>query len=643
MPKIVEVPGVGNVEFPDNMDDYHIAAKIKQHLDAIPRDVTQDMNGLQKFGAGMGKAFMDIGRGTGQLVREGIEAVTPKQKNLASLIRGKAAPNLADKLGLPNRGDIDKVKAQDANLMNTGAGLAGNITGNVAAAAPLAFIPGAATIGGGALIGAGSAALQPVGTEDSRGQNMAVSGAFGAALPAAVRAAKVGKAMLIDPFTTLGRERIVGGAVRRAAANPAEASANMAMARGATPGFNPTAGQASNDAGVSSLERAARAIDPAGFGDIDQSQRSALINALRSVAQTPEDRAAAIAQREGAAESLYGQARSSDAMRRELAQQEGVNAANLKFARSGGMSAPPNEAAAASAAIQPSAELQGLMKRPDFQSAVNQARSLAKNKGIELGDPLTSIQGMHYVKLALDDMIQPSGASALGNNARGALNDMRGKLLDEMSAVSPAYGTARNVYADMSKPINQMDIGQELYNRFVPPLADGAEVPFRATADSYAKALTRNGDKLAANVTGMKGAKLASIMEPAQMDLLHGIVSDSQMKAAAENIGRGVGSDTVQKMAMSNVIDQSGLPSWIGALAPLRSVGGIAKTAGDILYTKNDETMRHLLADVLKDPARAAQAMERAGVPPSKYAEVLKKIGVAGAIGTANTANVQQN
>lgn len=607
---------------PNTADAYHVRMRAQQALDAIPRDVTQDMSGMQKFMAGAGKAVYDTGRGIGNIVTD-------------------IAPGAAQ-YGFSTRADTDKSKKVDANLMNTGAGLAGNIAGGAAIAAPLAFATGGASVLGGAAIGAGTAAIQPVGTDESRMQNMAVGGALGGALPAALRAGKVAKAALVDPFTQNGRQRIVGGAIRAAAADPAEAGANMAMARGATPGFNPTAGQASNDAGVASLERAARAIDPAGFGDIDTSQRSALINALRSVAQTPEDRAAAVAARDGAAETLYGTARTSDTMRRELAQNEGVQAASLKYARSGGMSAPPNDAAAAAAAIQPSAELSALMKRPDFQSAVGQARALAANKGVDLGDPLTSIQGMHYVKLALDDMIQPSGASALGNNARGALTDMRGTLLDEMSAVSPAYGTARNVYADMSKPINQMDIGQELYNRFVPPLADGAAVPFRSTADAYAKALTRNGDKLAANVTGMKNARLESIMEPGQMDLLRGVVSDSQMKAAAENIGRGVGSDTVQKMAMSHVIDQAGLPSWIGALAPLRSVGGMAKTVGDIVYTKNDETMRHLLADVLKDPTRAADAMNRAGVPPSKYAEVLKKLGVAGAVGTANTANNQQ-
>jgi hypothetical protein len=613
MPKIIEVPGLGQVEFPDNMDDYHIAAKIKQHLDSIPRDVTQDMSGMQKFMAGAGKAVYDVGRGVGNIVTD-------------------IAPGAAQ-YGFSTRADTDKSKKVDANLMNTGAGLAGNIAGGTAIAAPLAFATGGASVLGGAAIGAGTAAIQPVGTDESRMQNMAVGGALGGALPAALRAGKVAKAALVDQFTPNGRLRIVGGGILRAAADPADAAANMAMARGATPGFNPTAGQASNDAGVASLERAARAIDPAGFGDIDTSQRSALINALRSVAKTPEDRAAAITARETAVKPLYATAKAAvvdgDPAIDALLKRPSMGAAK---ARAAALAAERGDKFAISAGTPEQTVTSGLLDA--MGNPIQQTIPAVPGK---LGGT-----ALHDLKMGLDDAIGSPGTGGMQGAERAAALGTKADYLGWLENKIPAYGQAKSTYADMSKPINQMDIGQELYNRFVPPLADGAAVPFRATADAYARALNRNGDKLAANVTGMNGAKLESIMEPGQMDLLRGVVSDSQMKAAAENIGRGVGSDTVQKMAMSHIIDQSGLPSWIGAIAPLRSLGGMVKTAGDIIFTKNDETMRHLMADVLKDPPRAAEAMQRAGVPPSKYAEVLKKIGVAGAVGTANTANNQQ-
>lgn len=576
--------------------------------------------GVSRFLAGAGKAMTDVGRGTGQLVREGLDAVLPGDRNIQSTISGKAAPSFAESIGLPGRTDADYNQQLDKPLMNTGAGMGGNVAGSVAMALPAVLAgPAGATIGAQAGIGAMQGALQPVGTKDSRLQNVGVGAVAGAALPTALRAAKVLKAGLVDPFTEAGRTRIVGGALNRAAANPVEAAANLEMAQGATPGFNPTAGQASNDAGLASVERAARAIDPAGFGDIDSTQRAALVNALRSVAKTPEERAAAVTARDQAVKPLYTEAKQ--------------------------------------AVVPGDEEISALLQRPSMAAAQQRAAGLAAERGepfaINAGTPARTVEGglldaagnpmtqtipatpgslqgnaLHDLKMGLDDAIGSPGIGGMQGAERNAALGTKSEFMDWLENRIPAYGKAKSTYADMSRPINQMDVGQELTNRFIPPLADGMAVPFSARASSFANAL-RNGDKLAQNVTGMKGTTLAGIMDPEQMGLLRGVVSDSQMKAAAETAGRGVGSDTVQKMAMSNLIDQAGLPSWIGALAPLRSVGGMARTAGDFLMTKNDETMRHLLADVLKDPARAAAAMKQAGVSPTKFSQYLKQAGAA--------------
>lgn len=105
---------------------------------------TSGMDGGDKFLAGAGKAYMDLGRGVKQLT------------------------------GNLSREQVDELKAQDAPLMNTGAAKVGNITGGAVLAAPTMFIPGANTYTGAALIGAGLGALQPVGTKDSRSLNMAL-------------------------------------------------------------------------------------------------------------------------------------------------------------------------------------------------------------------------------------------------------------------------------------------------------------------------------------------------------------------------------------------------------------------------------------------------------------------------------------
>jgi len=593
---------------PDSASEKDILAYAQQQFAApkaqLPQktyDPTEGMSTLDKGLAGVGKAFVDTYRGGKQLLGIG------DQKELQR--------------------EIDESRQLDKPLMDTTAGTVGNVLGNVAIAAPTAMIPGANTIAGGAALGALTGAAQPVASDESRFNNIKSGAIFGGAVPAVVRGGKVIKAGLVDPFTKAGRTRIVGNALNNAASDPQAAAQAMRSATGATPGFMPTAGQASNDAGIASVERTARAIDPAGFGDVDKSQRAALVNALRSVAGTPEERAAAVAARESAVAPLY-----------DVAKRTTVDA---------------------------DPQFEELLKRPSMQSAMSQAQNLASERGQQFklqsnpapqpsaildanGNPMSSAgtstqysgQGLHDLKMGLSDAIG-SPAQGMQGAQRSAAVGTQNDYLNWLESKIPEYGQARQTFAEMSKPINQMDVGKELYQRFVPALADGADVPFKSRADALAQAL-RNGDDLTRNVTGMKSATLEGTMTPEQLSLLRGVVSDSQMKGAAETAGRGVGSDTVQKMAMSNLVSEAGMPSWIGSLAPLRPAAGILKTIGDVVYSKNDDTMRHMLADILKDPQAAAAAMEKAGVSPTRIAEFLKLGAQVPVMAVPSIANAQK-
>lgn len=149
MTQIVQVPGVGPVQFPDGMSDADISAAIRRTLSADP---TEGMSGMDKFLAGTGKALTDLARGAAQLVGKG---PTPEE--------------MAD------------IKNQDAALMNTGAGVAGNIAGNVAATLPTMMIPGVNTYTGATALGATMGLLQPVATGESRTINTLVGAGGGAA------------------------------------------------------------------------------------------------------------------------------------------------------------------------------------------------------------------------------------------------------------------------------------------------------------------------------------------------------------------------------------------------------------------------------------------------------------------------------
>ena len=124
----------------------------------MQREITDENGSLRNFAAGAGKALTDTARGVGQFFGGG-----------------------------PSRADVDAIQRQDAGLMDTKAGIAGNFTGTIAPALLTAAIPGVNGLVGASAVGAGMGLLQPVGTEDSRLKNTAIGGVAGAGGVAAGR------------------------------------------------------------------------------------------------------------------------------------------------------------------------------------------------------------------------------------------------------------------------------------------------------------------------------------------------------------------------------------------------------------------------------------------------------------------------
>lgn len=119
-------------------------------------DVTKEMTKGEQFAAGAGKAFVDLGQGASQIVGAG-----------------------------PNAEEVKNRRELDRPLMNTKSGMAGNIGANITAFAPLAVVPGGATVGGAATLAALTGALQPAEGTGDRLKNMATGAAFGGVTQAA--------------------------------------------------------------------------------------------------------------------------------------------------------------------------------------------------------------------------------------------------------------------------------------------------------------------------------------------------------------------------------------------------------------------------------------------------------------------------
>jgi hypothetical protein len=209
------------------------------------------------------------------------------------------------------------------------------------------------------------------------------------------------------------------------------------------------------------------------------------------------------------------------------------------------------------------------------------------------------------LKMAMDAMLKDPTTGIAGKEAEN-IKATRGMLMNWMETAIPDLKTARSTYAEMSKPIGQMDVGQELLTRLEPALNDFGGLA-RETGNKYATAL-RNADQTAVKATGFKGNGMRDLMTPDQMGALESVASDLARKANAQDLGRGVGSDTFQKLALSNIAERSGAPGVVGTALDLPGVSKVAK----FLYREPEEKIQSLIAQSLLEPKTAAQLMEEA-------------------------------
>jgi hypothetical protein len=269
--------------------------------------------------------------------------------------------------------------------------------------------------------------------------------------------------------------------------------------------------------------------------------------------------------------------------------------------------------------------IEKLLESPAVQEAVKQAQTNAANRGVTMTTD-GSIEGLHNVKLAIDDMIKDPATAAQAAKMAG-LKAARNRVVNVIETLSPDYKSARKSYAKLSKPVNAFEIGEEVLKRATSSTSDLAGNP-RMQANALLSAL-RDEPALIQRATGRSGGALSEVLDPANLNLLRSVASESDRAAAVASAGNGPGSATAQRMASQNVLRQilgpTGLPeSWSeNALAntfigkPLNLVyGGVA-----------EPRIQQALADAVLDPAKARVLLDavranKVQLPPSAVAQL---------------------
>lgn len=560
--------------------------------DRLNKDLVGSMSTTEKLLAGAGKSFVDLGRsakrvanmvGIGDYDEAAAKADEALDKPLMNTSAGAWGKGLTD-AGLMFVPGLKGAQAITKGVQATGRMLP-KASGAFNAVAPYV---GAAGTGG--VIGA-------ITTPDDMSGGAttgALAGTAGEVGGRVLSAAYGGAKAAVEPLWQSGRERILKRTIDRFATDPNKVRAAAQKPVEYVAGVKPTLAEATMDPGIAQLQRGAAASSPdvaSALAEARGRQFAGYKGVLDDLAGNDGRMEFFTSARNAAADDLYGQARAA-----------GLKSSKALDAQAG-----------------------QLMKKPVVQEAIVEARRKALNEGVDIGDPSGSVKGMQYIVRAIDDKI-----SAAGVDDKRVLMNVKDEILGYLEQASPKFMEARDTFKQMSRPINQMNVAQQLRNTALPALTDFSEGSLaRVNANSYANAL-RNADATARKATGLKGATMESVMDPAQMAQINGIGQDMARYAGAQELARVPGSPTAQYLGAQNVVRQFLGPLGIPQSAADSMVGRLVSGVMGFPFKMTQSQTEQLLARALTDPATAAKIL--AAKDPKTIVEILRPYAAQTAI-----------
>lgn len=208
-----------------------IGASLSKPEKSIYEKQAQAGTGLDNLLPAIGGSMYGAYLGGKQMLAQGLDAVNPRQATLSDLAAGRKLVSRADEMAP----DIAENRAGMAGLTSTKMGIAGDVIGNLAMAAPTMLNPASATLKGAAIIGGGFGALRPTMGDESRLGNITTGAAMGAG------GQWVGKKVLGALVGQRGAQAAGGSATASSTGGSSSASSTVsggATARGSGGGYN---------------------------------------------------------------------------------------------------------------------------------------------------------------------------------------------------------------------------------------------------------------------------------------------------------------------------------------------------------------------------------------------------------------------
>ena len=400
------------------------------------------------------------------------------------------------------------------------------------------------------------------------------------------------------------------------------------------PGSLPTAGEAAaplNLTRYSALQQSAAENVPelvTPYFQRGQQQEAARLASVQGVGKTPAALEAAKTARGAEANKLYGLARR--------------------------------------ALVQSDDKLAPLLDRPSMGKAFERAAKLAREAGDDFvvgknmpeqiipsslldqfGNPAGSVtipaqfaeypvKSLHYVKLALDDLLKNPAEFGIGATEARMIGDTRKQFIGWLEKNSPEYGTARTAFASASKPINQMEVGQYLEGKLTGGLGEERARVF-GTAVKDAPSTIKN-----ATTGAPRMENLSEILTPDQMKAVESVKDDLERGLLFQQQARVAGKigPTAEKAATTASAETIGgaMPSF------LSRVQTVANAIMKRITTGMDSKLAIEIATEMLDPKAAATAMEKALAREAKIQGAKRAVGkVTGFVPKAVTSAAAVN
>lgn len=579
---IVEVPGQGLVEFPDDMSDEQIGL-------AISRQRAMSIAKPAPYGAGS-EALSGLTFGFGDEMRsritgEPIESVRAgqqqyRQQNPASSVVANIVGSLPT-MAIPGLGMANVAR---------GIGIAGKAARGLGA------------VGTGAAYGAASGAGEAI--EGQRGAGASTGAAIGA---------------VMSPVGAVLGRGVQAVAQRRAANLPADLRAqSIALGGMKAADLSPQDVMQRLTQGQTIAEVAKPLTDLAG---------SVIRRSPEAAARMTELAAARKAERP---QKLL------EAVRGEVAGGEATTAAQLqKITEAQRKAATPfyQQAFDEAGPIQ-SPLIDDLMTLEPFQMAYKRAQAIAKLErnpipDYQPGQPI-SLRAANYIKQGLDEVVygaKRDPSSSIGKTQLGLIDQLRGDFVREVDSMAPeSYRTARGIYAGAARDQEAAEAGAQAWKNgpeYVASFLQGASQSeanaFRAAASAE---LQRQQAKLGSNREAFRALmdtperqaivqQLSTITGPSKVPFL---ARQQKQQAEFEQALMG-GSQTAGRIANDALLAEAeSLPVQMVKEGPIRGAvnAGIQKVT-DYAKTGGSKTVSEL-QDILLNPDTALENLRKLGI-----------------------------